>query len=85
MMLMTLMMLAGCWSLKMRHKPQQNAHNTRCGQCLWFNAIVDAFSWVLDPSRSQSSPNGVPIVLMMLLYEARARARARRTGTSAGS
>ena len=52
--------------------------NTRCGQCLWVNATFNAFLgfW------SQSSQNGLPIVLMMLLYEARARARGLRTGTS---
>ena len=32
------------------------------------------FSWVFDPSGSQSSPNGVPIVQLMFLYEAHARA-----------
>ena len=48
---------------------------TGCGQCLWFNDVVDCFSLVFDSSLSQSSQNGVPIVLMMLLYEARARAR----------
>ena len=69
---------AGSWgapALKMRHKPQQNAHNTRCGLCLWFSAIFDAFSWAFDPSWCQSSQIGVPLVLMMLLYEARERAR----------
>ena len=37
------------------------------------------FPWVLDPFCSQSSQNGVPIVQLMFLYEARAL----RTGTSA--
>ena len=39
--------------------------------------IFDGFPWVLDPSWSQSSQNGVPIVQLMFLFEARARARAR--------
>ena len=39
--------------------------------------IFDGFLWVFDPSWSQSSQNGVPIVQLMFLYEARARARAR--------
>ena len=42
--------------------------------------IFDGFSWVVDPSWSQSSQNGVPIVQLMFLYEARGRAP--RTGTS---
>ena len=42
--------------------------------------IFDGFPWVLDPSWSQSSQNGVPIVQLMFLFEARARAP--RTGTS---
>ena len=75
----------GCWALKMRYKPQQNAHNARCGQCLWFNAVVDAFSWVFDPSWSESSQNRVPIVLMMLLYEARARALYRNIISTIGT
>ena len=42
--------------------------------------IFDGFPWVFEPSWSQSSQNGVPIVQLMFLYEARARAP--RTGTS---
>ena len=40
--------------------------------------IFDGFSWVFDPFCSQSSQNGVPIVQLMFVYEARAP----RTGTS---
>ena len=36
--------------------------------------IFDGFPWVIDPSWSQSSQKGVPIVQLMFLYEARARA-----------
>ena len=87
----------------MRYKPQQNAQNAGCGQCLWLQVpvkcscglehgqpaqrtmskvIFDGFRWFFDPFCSQSSQNGVPIVQLMFLYEARARARALRTGTS---
>ena len=80
----------------MRYRPQQNAQNARCGQCLWLQVpvkqncglehgqpahrtmskvIFDGFPWVFDPFCSQSSQNGVPIVQLMFLYEARARAR----------
>ena len=80
----------------MRYKPQQNAPNARCGQCLWLQVpmkcncglehgqpaqrtmskvIVDGFPRLFDPFCSQSSQNGVPIVQLMFLYEARARAR----------
>ena len=34
--------------------------------------IFDGFSWIFDPSWSQSSQNGVPIAQLMFLYEARA-------------
>ena len=48
--------------------------------------IFDGFPWVLDPSWAQSSQNGVPIVQLMILHEARERTRVRerapRTGTS---
>ena len=37
--------------------------------------IFDGFLWVFDPSWSQSNQNGVPIVQLMFLCEARARAR----------
>ena len=42
--------------------------------------IFDGFPRVFDPFCSQSSQNGVPIVQLMFLYEARARAPC--TGTS---
>ena len=35
--------------------------------------ICDGFAWVFDPSWSQSSQHGVPIVQLIFLYEARAR------------
>ena len=35
--------------------------------------IFDGFPWVFHPSWSQSSQDGVPIVQLMFLYEARAR------------
>ena len=38
--------------------------------------IFDGFPRIVDPFCSQSSQNGVPIVQLMFLYEARARARA---------
>ena len=43
-----------------------------------FKVVFNGFSWVYDTSWSQSSQNGVPIVLMMLPYEARARASYRK-------
>ena len=30
----------GCRALEMRYKPQQNAQNARCGQCLWLQVPV---------------------------------------------
>ena len=53
-----------------------------CVQRLWaktcqpaqrtmFKVVVDGVSWAFDPSWSQFNQNGVPIVLMMLLYEVR--------------
>ena len=57
----------GCWFAK----------NGTCGlkhgqpaQRTVFQAILVGFSWVLDCSWSQLSPNRVPIWLMMFLYEA---------------
>ena len=35
--------------------------------------IFDGFLWVFDSSWSQSSQNGVPVVQLMFLYQARAR------------
>ena len=42
---------------------------------LALGGLQAAKSWIFDPSWSQSSQNGVPIVQLMFLYEARARAR----------
>ena len=43
---------AGSWGAAGRLRgavnPKQNAQNTRCGQCLWFNDVFDGFSWVFD-------------------------------------
>ena len=41
--------LGGCWVIKRRCEPQQNAQSARSGQCLWFNAVFDAFLGVLTP------------------------------------
>ena len=47
--------------------------------------ILDGFLGVFDASGSQSSQNGVPIVLMMFLYEARARASYRNIISTIGT
>ena len=47
--------------------------------------IFDGFPRVFDPFCSQSSQNGVPIVQLMFLYEARARASYRNIISTIGT
>ena len=47
--------------------------------------IFDGFPWVFHPSWPQSSQNGVPIVQLMFLYEARAHASYRNIISTIGT